>query len=237
MNPHEYVTMYQLEDTHWWFLAKRLFITSLLPKTSNRMSILDLGAGTGGMTSFLQTYGNVTAIENSPDALPFLTKRKLNTIELNIQHLNKLPAKSYDMICLFDVLYHKKISSDTNVLSDIYTLLAPGGKLLITDSAIPWLFSKHDVVMHARQRYTLRELSQKIESCGFVIQRKTYLYFFTFPVFLLIRLLNKWIQLSNVAPVNPLINRMLLIVCKLEALLLIHVSFPIGSSVCIMATK
>lgn len=53
METQEYQQMYKLENHHWWFLAKRNFISAVFPKKKN-LAILDIGAGTGGTTKFLK---------------------------------------------------------------------------------------------------------------------------------------------------------------------------------------
>ena len=70
MQTHTYKEMYALEDTHFWFVGKRLFIQKALknlPKKQNR--ILDVGIGTGGTTSFLLRYGTVIGLEEQSQAI------------------------------------------------------------------------------------------------------------------------------------------------------------------------
>lgn len=228
--------MYELEDKHWWFLAKRRFIKALLPTFNPHWQVLDLGCGTGGISIFLQKWGKVQGVEYSKDACQFLKKRGVNFTAGKIEDYK--PHKNYYyLVCLLDVLYHRNIDSIGKVLNIAYKALKKDGLLLITDSAMPFLFSHHDKIMHAKKRFYLRELTTLVENAGFTIEKKSYTYFLIFPLFLLNRCLNKFIPFETVNDVYPLINTLLLSICKIEAKLLSIYSLPIGSSVIIKARK
>jgi SAM-dependent methyltransferase len=236
MQKSEYSIMYHLEDVYWWFLAKRKFVASILPKPNRDINILDIGAGTGGMTKFLEKWGNVSCIEPSRHAHPYLKKRSLSCSMLSIEQAT-IKNNSYDLICLFDVLYHKNISSDEKVLQKAFRGLRSGGKICITDCAIPSLRSHHDEIMHARQRYSKNELTEKVRKVGFVIERSSYIYGIVFPIFLLQRLANKRFKFKTVANIPNLVNLFLLALCSIEAYILKFTSIPIGSSILIFAKR
>jgi SAM-dependent methyltransferase len=236
MKPDQYRLMFEVENSHWWFLAKRKFISTQLPKTNPNWKILDLGCGTGGLSQYLENWGEVTRIEKSPEAIKFLNKRNLKFIPQDINNLS-IKNNYYDLICLFDVLYHKNIKDDNEVIKNIYTKLKKDGILLITDSAVPWLFSHHDLDNMARKRYYLSELNRKLTLSGYKIIKQSYIYFFVFPFFLVIRFIGKFIQFEDVGEVNPLINYLFKKINSLEALLLPYINFPFGSSIIIKAVK
>lgn len=228
--------MYDVEDTHWWFLAKRLFVQAVLPKSQGRWRILDIGAGTGGMTHFLSQWGSVQAVEQSTSALPYLKRRGIHPINRSIAECS-FPPRSFDLICAFDVLYHRNIKDDREILEKAYGWLKPGGYLCVTDCAIPFFLSHHDKVMHARQRYWLSDLVGKIRSQKFHIQKYSYIYFITFPLFIVQRTINVLIPFKTVGQVPRLLNHILLFCCQIESKLLSRFQFPIGSSVIILAKK
>jgi len=228
--------MYELEDTHWWFLAKRMFIETVLPKKERKYRILDMGCGTGGVSRFLQEWGHVDCVEGFQYALPFLRKRKLKVIQADLMSYS-FKSKAYDIVCLFDVLYHRNIKDDAFLIQKAFRALAPGGILCITDCAIPFLYSYHDKQMHARKRYYLPELTGILKVQGFIVSTQTYIFFFVFPIFFVSRLINKIIPFSTVGHISPLINSLFIQVCKFEAMMLQYIPFPIGSSVLIKAIK
>ena len=226
--------MAEQEETHWWFLAKRDFFAALVPDSSGSVSILDIGSGTGGFTSFLSGYGRVTVVEKSPYARPFLRKRGIRRIHPS---LNRLKHGTFDMVCMIDSLYHRENRNEIYVINKVYSLLKPGGTIIIFDCAIPWLFGTHDRVMHARKRFTKKELVSLLVSAQFMIIRSTYLYFLTFPLFLIQRIIMRYINMDPLWSPPGGINALLRFISSIETVLIRYVSFPIGSSVAVIAKK
>lgn len=237
MEQHEYDLMYKLEDTHWWFLSKRRFIATVFPKVK-KVKILDIGAGTGGTTRFLKTYGEVLGLETNPLARSLAQRRNLKIVAGSAE---KLPfeKETFDVVTLFDVLYHQNIGSDLKVLQEAYRVLKPQGYLVVTDCALPFLKSPHDEVMQARERYTKKELTGKIEKAGFRIEKASYVFFLVFPLTLFKRLFDRFTksQSSNVSPVPKPLNHLLLAICHLEAWYLKIGTLPIGSSIIVRARR
>lgn len=226
-----------VEDQHFWFVGKRLFVASLLrsiPKVNPR--ILDVGCGTGGMTAFLSRWGQVTGLDISPTARSYVRKRGLI---VRSGSANRLPFanRKFDVVTLFDVLYHKKID-ERRALAEAYRVLKTGGYLVVTDCAMPWLWGSHDEVMHAKRRYYKYELEKLVEEAGFTILRSSYIFFFTFPLFVAARALAQVIPPTHfVSLPHPVVNRILIELLKVEAALFLWVNFPIGSSVLVLGRK
>jgi ubiquinone/menaquinone biosynthesis C-methylase UbiE len=237
MELKEYNLMYELENTHWWFLGKRKFISTIFPKVK-KVKILDIGAGTGGTTKFLKKYGEVVGLEANPLAQTLARKRGLKIVSGSAE---KLPfeKETFEVVTIFDVLYHQNIGSDLKVLQEAHRVLRTQGYLVVTDCALPFLKSPHDEVMQARERYTKKELTQKIEKAGFKVEKASYVFFLVFPLTLLKRLLDRLTKShsSNVSPVPKLLNSCLLGICTLEAWFLKFGTLPWGSSLIIRAKK
>lgn len=236
MQNSEYGKMFKIEKKHWWFKAKKNFLITILSGRNRNLRILDIGCGTGGTTKILEKFGKVTRIDIAPQAQRFLQKEGLNCICRDYL-LERFPQNHFDLITMIDSLYHQSFASDRKVLKKVYRELIKGGYLLVIDSAVAFLYGKHDKKMMARERYNLSDLSFKIENCGFSIIKKTYLYFFLFPIFVLIRLLNKIIEIENVKIPNRIINEIFYFLCRIEAFLIKKISLPIGSSVMVLARK
>lgn len=232
--------MFMLEETHFWFVGKRMFIKQYLdPIEPSIHSILDIGSGTGGTTKWLEHYGSIIGLEKNPYSVALATKRGIKIVMGNA---HKLPFKkeSFDLVTILDVLYHQQILNIDSVLQETYRVLKPGGYLLITDSALPFLFSEHDKFLFGKRRFLLKQLQQQIPAFGFQIVKSSYIFFFIFPLILLKRKIIDLIyspKKSDVWNVNKFVNRVLIIILKLESVLLNKISFPIGSSVIILAKK
>jgi SAM-dependent methyltransferase len=236
MQSTEYRWMSKTEGSLWWFVGKRRFVTAVMPPPDGTKRLLDIGAGTGGMSEYLERWGPVTRIESSPIAQEYLTKRALPFVSADINTCT-LPANTYDLVTCCDVLYHKNIASDTDVIAKLYRTLKPGGMLLVTDCACPALYGPHDIRNNARERYRLSGLAAKIESCGFRITRRSYTFFSVFPLFAASRLLDRIHSDHRLRSGIPTYNRLLTAICVLEGKLLKKLSFPFGSSVIITAVK
>lgn len=241
MKEPEYRAMFDAEDSHWWFVARRLFLSKVLrdlPQT--RKKIADIGAGTGGMIGFLKQYGDVIGIEPNATGRAFAKRRGIVLRSGDAEHTN-LTRESVDMVCFFDVLYHRGIQ-DIKALAEAKRILRPGGLLVITDCAMPFLEGPHDRAVEGRERYTLSGFVRTIRRAGFRIEKQTYMYFLLFPVVLIKRLVDRFFTHdseahSDVTPVPSWIHRIASAINSIEAEGLRWFSYPWGSSLCIIARK
>ncbi|MBI5151310.1 MAG: class I SAM-dependent methyltransferase [Candidatus Pacebacteria bacterium] len=234
MQTHTYKEMHALEDTHFWFVGKRLFIQKALenlPKKQN--NILDVGIGTGGTTLFLLRYGKVVGLEAQPQAITLARKRGLRVVHGTANSL-PFPKESFDMVTFFDVLYHKGID-EKRALSEAFRVLKPKGVLCITDCAYPWLWSKHDVIMEAKYRYTKTKLSTFVLQAGFRIERCEYIFTSIFLFFICSRLFHPSPHKLTRLPL--FFNNLLVLLLRSEALLPWKFPRPFGSSILILAHK
>jgi len=242
MELKEYKLMYQSENAHWWFSAKRLFIKtylSFLPK-KKKLKILDIGCGTGRNLELLNKFGFTSGIDSSKLAVKFCKKRGLKNINYGLANKLSYSLSVFDLITLFDVLYHKEIKNDLQVLKEAYRVLKSKGFILVTDCAYQFLYGPHDQAMHARQRYLKKELESKLKKAGFKIIKSSHIFTFTSPFLLINRLLSKYLKLksgSDVSPTPGLINQLLIFILKIESNLLSFINLPFGSSIIILAQK
>jgi len=241
MKINEYKKMFLLEEKHFWFLGKRIFVKTIIDKyiPNKNLCILDVGCGTGGLTKFLSYYGKVIGIEKNKYAYNLAKKRKLN---IKIGDAQKLPFKksSFNLVTIFDVLYHKNVKDEQKVIKEAKRVLKINGYLLITDSAFNFLKSAHDKVLYGNKRFTLFYLRKILEKEGFTIIKSSYIFFFIFPlIFIKRKILNIFLknEVSDVVDIPKIINWFLIKLISLEAWLLKYISFPIGSSLIILAQK
>lgn len=251
MEEREYQAMYEVEKTHWWFVSRRRFVGMVLSALGQGTSlshirkkcmpiVVDIGAGTGGMIPFLRRYGEVYGIEPNARGRWFAKKRGIVLAKGSAEHTG-MTTGSADMVCFFDVLYHQGVH-DSRALSEAKRVLRPGGWLVITDCALPWLSGPHDREVHGRERYTVTGIAQKVQAQGFIVQRKTYMFFLLFPFIAAKRILDRLvsdtsIRGSDVHRVHPFINTMFAWLCRLESRGLPYISYPWGSSLLLIARK
>lgn len=241
----EYQKMYELEDSHWWFVGKRLIVDRVIRKFINgtEMEVLDVGCGTGQMPKLLQKYGNTIGLDLSEKALEFCKKRKIRNL-FQASAL-ELPFKNnvFDLVTAFDLLYHKNIKDDVQVLKEFNRVLKPHGYMVITECAFDFLKSEHDLAVQARERYTVSKLTQGLRKSGLTVLKISYTNFFFFPVVLMLKMFKKIKMnfrhepVSDFRPTSALINQILVAILRIESVFLSKINFPFGSSIVCVAKK
>lgn len=231
MKSYAYTQMYALEDYHFWYIGKRFFLASAL-KHLPPGKILDIGSGTGGTTEFLSRFGHVMGVEQHPLALKLSRARGLHVLHASAHNI-PLPSKTVKIVTFCDVLYHKNIH-EKRALQEAYRLLAPGGSIVITDCAIPSLWSRHDIVNEGKYRFTKKKLTQIVRDVGFRIHYCHYIFSSIFPIMMVIRLFAP--EGPNFKPASRL-NRLLSLILRLEAAVPHWVPRTWGSSLLLVAQK
>ncbi len=245
MDRPEYESMYELEDHHWWFVGRRCLALTLIEQWIEFFPgsrILDVGCGTGGNLEALARYGAVHGLDINPIAVDFARRRPLPNLNQASGLALPYPANSFDLVTIFDVLYHRWIVDDGTAINELYRVLRPGGWLLLTDSALPILWSSHDQIYYARQRYTLRPMRNKLAGAGFAVRVSSYANTLLLPAFLLVRLTMDWLpvagDIDRQGTFPEWFNRLLTQVRSLEAIWLRKGrSLPIGSSLICLSQK
>jgi SAM-dependent methyltransferase len=243
MEKSEYQKLYKLEDSYWWFVGRRRLVATLIEAWMVPAAlgpILDVGCGTGGNLAFLAGWGWEAGIDLSPLALDFARRRRLPRLAQASGLALPYAGQVFGLVTAFDVLYHRWVTDDDRVMRECYRVLRPGGWLLVMDSALPSLWSRHDEIFHARQRYTLEEMRRMAGQAGFELHKLSYANSLLFPVALATRWLGRWSPAVEDAEMQPLpgwLNQILTGVLNLEAGWLRRASFPIGSSLVCLAQK
>src|ERR1051326_3398988 len=85
MYEEEYEAMYRLENSYWWYVARRALAADLLGNESRGngdMRILDVGCGTGANMQAFAEHGVTTGIDTSIHALEFCRSRGIENVSL-----------------------------------------------------------------------------------------------------------------------------------------------------------
>jgi len=245
MERKEYQTLYEQEDSHWWYVGLRKLVFTFLhkfvpPKESVR--ILDAGCGTGGLLNGLRHY-KAYGLDISAEAMRFCKLRKLDNI-INAS-LGDIPFRdnSFDFVISLDVLYHLGVKDDMKALGEFNRVLSAGGLLLLNLPAYDSLRGHHDQAVHTRHRYTFKELEQKSQKAGFNIEKMTYRNTILFPLAAAKRYLEKLSSggtkdvKSDLAVLPGSLNKFFTNILFFENLLLSGINFPFGLSIFALLRK
>jgi SAM-dependent methyltransferase len=129
----------------------------------------------------LARFGTVDAVEMD-DAARAVASDRLGrpAVMATLPGLEGVESGAYDLVALLDVLEH--VEEDRASLASIARRLKPGGKILLTVPAHPWMWSAHDVINHHMRRYTKRGFRAVIEKAGLRVELLTYFNSLLFPL-------------------------------------------------------
>ena len=229
-----YEQMAKLDGSHWWFTARRRILDGLIErvvKPPKDARILELGAGTGHNLAMLSRFGTVEASELDPVARELASERLGREVkEAALPDLSMFPADSYDLVALLDVLEH--VPDDKASLASIMTRLRPGGALLLTVPANPWMWSAHDVAHHHHRRYRKAQIEKLARDAGYGIELLSPFNSLLFPPIAAVRIIGKLTGKDDSDDAMPgdLVNRTLDRVFGLERSLIGRVPMPFGVS-------
>jgi SAM-dependent methyltransferase len=181
----EYARIAAAEDDHWWYrntraLARDLLEPWLVARPSDGWRILDAGCGPGGNGAWLAEYGTLVGVDVSADALAFVRERRPSTLPVRGSLVTlPFPDARFDVVLAVTVLY--TIPDDTDALSELARVLAPGGVAVFLEPAFEELRREHDVTVHGQRRYRRDTLSLRVRDAGLTVRRATYAYSFLAP--------------------------------------------------------
>lgn len=226
--------MAELDQNHWWFTARRRILAAVIERVvrpPKNALILEVGAGTGHNLDMLSRFGTVEASELDDHARALAERRLGRRVEAAaLPDLSMFGEGRFDLAALLDVLEH--VIDDKGALAAIFSRLKPGGKLLLTVPANPWMWSAHDVAHHHHRRYRKREIAALARGAGFEIELLSPFNSLLFPLIAAARVAGK-LRGHDVAddamPAAP-VNRLLDKVFGAEAGLIGRVPVPFGVS-------
>jgi SAM-dependent methyltransferase len=238
----------ELEESHWWFTARRSIVRTLLqrelqrePALARPLRILDIGCGAGGTVRHLADFGSVVGIDPSPVAVAYARSKGDEDVRLGglPADLPFGPNEQFDVITLLDVLEH--IEDDMSALVEIRKRLRKSGRLIITVPAFQFLWSGHDVINEHKRRYSRAELGDKLGRAGFRLITLSYCNTILFLPVVLVRMARRLAQRdldaanNNVGRVPAPINAVLHHLFAAERHVLTRRRLPFGVSLIAVA--
>lgn len=228
------------DSTHWWYRARRDILHDYLGRYGAlppHARILEIGCGTGHNLPMLAQFGEVDAIEIDPAARAIAGERLGKPVgDAPLPILPGVPHGAYDLIAVLDVVEH--IENDVAALKAMAACLTPGGRILITVPAHPWMWSAHDEVNHHYRRYTKRSLRGAIAAAGLKPERLGYFNTLLFPLAAAARLWGKVTgrEDSDDSPPPPAVNALFERIFRLERHLVGAAPMAPGLSIITLAT-
>jgi len=238
MDAKLYDELWELEQRHWWFLARRHIVWSLVSRyvegeCDRRLRICDLGCGTGGNLAALAEKHDVAGVEYSPQALKYAQRHLGDRVRQgSLPDGVDLPDESFDVVLLTDVLEH--IENDTGSANTAMRLLRPGGIVVATVPAYQWLYSPRDARHHHFRRYGKQQFRALWKQTDSEILALSHYNSLLFPPAAAVRCWSKFVaegsEINDLAlPPRP-INRLLARLMQSESSLLGRVPLPFGLS-------
>lgn len=236
-----YDRMRLLEQTHWWFTARREILAAEIARLPlpSRPRILEVGCGTGGNLELLSRVGAVTAIEPDAESRAYAAERSGVTVRGGLLP-DGLPdlGEPFDLIAAFDVIEH--VDDDAGAVAALAGLLKPGGLMITTVPAYGWLWSAHDAQHHHKRRYRRRAYRRLFEAAGLRVRRASYFNSVLFPPIAAVRLLGALLGRKGgddeALPPAPL-NRLLRWLFGRERAMLRAGDLPFGVSILLVAER
>jgi len=153
----------EIEQSHWWFSARRDIMQAVLERVMlpDSTHVVDVGCGTGANIAALPDRYQRAGIDPSEVAVDHARRRFPDVQFLHgkaPEGLGDLASRA-DTLLLMDVLEH--VEHDRELLAELVETLRPGGHFLITVPSDMRLWTEHDVSHGHYRRYdpaTLRSV-------------------------------------------------------------------------------
>lgn len=243
MNEAIYHEMARIEREHWWFVAKRHILRSLIMAfvqgpPGTRPRVADIGCGTGALLEDLAPNCDVVGLDSSETARHLCAAKGLRVLRCWLPADLPIDDGSFDAVVMSDVLEH--VAEDGPAARVAAGKLKPGGVLVVTVPAHPWMWTSHDDVHHHQRRYTKRGLASVLDETGLVRERLSYYNAGLFAPMMVARMVGKWrgggSRAGSGVPPWP-VNAVLRGVFGCERHLLPRVPLPFGASLAAVYRK
>ncbi len=182
----EFAIRGELESTHYWHLHRREVIRreleAVLPPHGPEQ-LVEVGCGLGTVATHLNDAGyRVDYVDVFEVALQLAERRARERLGRRADGLRfmradvtrELPVSDVDGVLLLDVIEH--LPDDVGALAVARRALRPGGLVLVTVPAFPFLWSPWDDMEHHKRRYTRRTLAVALDAAGLAPVRTTYFF-------------------------------------------------------------
>lgn len=237
-----YAVEAQIEKTHWWFVARRELMQSVLRKLqiSVDIPVLDIGTSTGTNLRLLREVGMncVVGLDMSEDAIRWCEEKGLGEVRQGDVCALPFPDQAFGLIFATDIIEH--VDDDISAMAEIFRVLSPGGTVIMTVPAFQSLWGLQDEVSHHKRRYRLEGIFALARRAGFMVEENYYFNYLLFiPIWLARQVIRIFgIQLKSENELNfPVLNYLLLSIFRLDIKTSPWIKPPFGVSIMAILRK
>lgn len=203
---------------HWYYRSKASALLRLVGDGEYKV-ILDIGAGSGFFTKYL--LSNTSAEQGICVDISYPEEWHEQVAGKKVQFRKNCGFVDADLVLLMDVMEH--VDNDFELLRKYVEKVPKGTRFLISVPAFNFLWSKHDVFLEHKRRYTLNTLSGVVSLAGLREKSICYYFGFVFPLVSTVRLGRQFfIRGNNNPPKSDLqihgfvTNFLLTVLCSME---------------------
>jgi glycosyltransferase involved in cell wall biosynthesis len=141
--------------------------------------ILEVGSGTGLLTRYLASRGDLVATDLDGEYVELLGRTYADNPHVAVRQLDlgrladaDLERGRFDTVICSNVLEH--VENDQGALDAMHELLAPGGRVVLVVPAIKALYGEIDRAIHHYRRYSTDELQATLHAAGLDVEHLSY---------------------------------------------------------------
>lgn len=236
---------FEVEKNHWLFKGRRALLLENLSRFNDKKpkqtQVLDFGCGSGLFVDALSHKGyDAYGLDISDEVVKLGQLRGVKNLGVVDSHHIHFPNNSFDVIVASEVFSH--LEDETWALEELHRILRPGGLIIITAPAYMWLWGIQDEAAHHYRRYTMGNLSAKIQaSAAWEMIHSSYFNTLLFLPIALVRVASRLLRLKNRESDfdinNEWMNNFFAMLFDFERRMLEKISFPFGVSILTVIRK
>jgi SAM-dependent methyltransferase len=208
----------EIEETHWWFRARRrimvLLANHIVPKSKDKI-VVDVGCGTGANIAALSRDYACRGFDTSDEAIRLASKRYHDVQFIHSQYpgVSRISENGARLVLLMDVLEH--IEDDHAFLSGILKTQKAGSYLMLMVPADMTLWSHQDINHGHFRRYSRNDILALADRLSVRIHLLSYFNFYLYPAVRIIRFFNRIMKRTwgdagtDLRTPGPVLNKLL----------------------------